>query len=50
MNHDWTINLGGTVDSLTGGGANLKLAEAGNYTITVYPTYDGNSHCSVTKN
>lgn len=49
MNHDWAINLGGETSALTVGGGNLKIAEAGTYTITVYPTYDGNSHCSIVK-
>ena len=35
MNHDWTVNWGGTLDNLTHNGDNLK-ATAGTYTIKLY--------------
>lgn len=34
-NHDWGINLGGASGSLSWGGANIKIATAGTYTITL---------------
>jgi hypothetical protein len=34
MNHDWAINLGGGTN-LTIGGADINVATAGNYTITL---------------
>lgn len=34
MNHDWAVNLGGGT-SLTLGGADINVATAGNYTITL---------------
>ena len=49
MNHDWGKNLGGTFDSLGQDWSNLQLTEAGTYTITLYPSYDGGSHCTVIK-
>lgn len=48
-NYDWGINLGGSEDSLWADGANLVLAEDGTYTIVLYPTYNGDSHCTVAK-
>ncbi|MCF0191150.1 MAG: hypothetical protein HUJ96_07810 [Marinilabiliaceae bacterium] len=50
INHDWALNLGGTPDSLWGDGSDMAISEAGNYTITLYPTYNGNSHCTIKKN
>lgn len=50
VNDGWDLNLGGTFDSLEQNGANLNIAEDGNYTITLYPSYDGNSNCTVKKN
>ncbi|MDO4462875.1 MAG: hypothetical protein Q4C30_10385 [Bacteroidia bacterium] len=50
VNHDWALNFGGSFDSLVNDGGNLKVEEAGNYTITLYPTYNGNSHCTIVKN
>lgn len=37
-NNGWDINVGGDLDNLTAGGDNLKIAEAGNYTIQLYLT------------
>ncbi len=34
-NDDWGMNLGGSLDELTEGGANIAISEAGNYTITL---------------
>ncbi len=52
MNHDWTISWGGTdFSNLTEyNGANLNLAEAGNYTIQLFITHEGKNYCTVTKN
>ena len=50
VNHDWQYNFGGSYDALYQGGADMTLEEAGNYTITIWPTFDGNSHCTVVKN
>lgn len=46
-NHGWDLNLGGTTDALYQDGDNINLAADGTYTITVWPTYDGNSHFSI---
>ena len=35
MNGDWPINLGGTVDELTNGGANLLVKEVGTYEVVL---------------
>lgn len=35
-NDDWAINLGGTPDNLTQDGANIAVANAGNYTIKLF--------------
>lgn len=35
-NDDWDINLGGTEGSLTFGGDNIPIADAGNYTINLH--------------
>jgi hypothetical protein len=37
-NGSWDINLGGTLDNLSEGGDNLSIAEAGKYTIKLYPS------------
>ncbi|MDD4515524.1 DUF5115 domain-containing protein [Massilibacteroides sp.] len=37
-NKDWGINLGGTKDDLSQDGENLKIDEAGTYTIKLYTT------------
>ena len=34
-NHNWDVNLGGGNGTLTTGGDNIKVAAAGNYTITL---------------
>lgn len=39
-NDEWSWNLGGTADNLTKDGANIPVAEAGNYTITLTITDD----------
>ena len=39
-NHDWGINWGGTVNSLTQDGANLSIT-AGTHTFKLYLTYNG---------
>ncbi|MFZ5941088.1 MAG: SusF/SusE family outer membrane protein [Bacteroidota bacterium] len=36
-NDDWGINFGGDLATLTQDGANIAIAEAGNYTITLNP-------------
>lgn len=36
-NDDWTVNLGGDINALTQGGADIDIATAGNYTITLNP-------------
>ncbi len=36
-NDAWDYDLGGTLSTLTAGGANIAIAEAGNYTITLNP-------------
>lgn len=47
----WTHNLGGTVDDLTEGGANLAIAEDGTYEIRLYPTRSASEkiYCTITK-
>ena len=51
-NGSWDINLGGSVDDLSEGGDNLSIAEAGNYTIKLYPsrTTSDKMYCTITKN
>lgn len=50
-NHDWTLSWGGELDALTSqNGANIPLAEDGNYTISVQPRSDGNGICTIKKN
>jgi hypothetical protein len=36
-NHAWAYDFGGSLSALTPGGANISVAEAGNYTITLNP-------------
>lgn len=47
-NDDWGYNLGGAPDNLTQEGANIAIAEAGNYTITLYLTGD-TGYCTIVK-
>jgi len=47
-NSDWNINLGGDINNLTAGGANITIDTAGNYTIKLYP--GATPHCTITKN
>lgn len=37
-NGSWDINLGGKLDDLSEGGGNLRIDEAGKYTIKLYPS------------
>lgn len=46
-NDDWGVNFGGDLNALTQDGANIAVAEAGNYTITLDPW---NKVATVTKN
>ena len=50
-NGTWDINLGGTLDDLSEGGDNLSIAEAGTYTIKLYPsrTQNDKMYATVTK-
>ena len=48
-NDGWDINWGGSEDNLTGGGANLKIAEAGTYFIQLFATCETKSYCTITK-
>ena len=48
-NHDWAINWGGSEDNLTQGGANLVLAEAGDYIIRLYLSDETQGRCTVKK-
>lgn len=51
-NDGWDINLGGTIDKLEGNGANIAVAEAGNYTVKLYLERidSDNFYCTLTKN
>ena len=49
-NDGWAWNLGGTNDNLTQGGANIAIAEAGNYTITLTILNDATGTCTIVKN
>ncbi|MEG1562716.1 MAG: DUF5115 domain-containing protein [Bacteroides sp.] len=49
-NKDWGINMGGSPEKLVSGGDNLKVTQAGNYTVKLYLTNDATSHCTLTKN
>jgi hypothetical protein len=46
-NADWGVNLGGTPSNLTFGGGNITVAEAGNYTIKLFPRADGGTYTIV---
>lgn len=48
FNHDWGVNLGGTLTGLTNGGDNIKIAASGSYTITLTVTYDPTDATKVT--
>ena len=48
-NDGWDINWGGSVDNLTAGGANLKIAEAGTYFVQLFATCETKSYCKITK-
>ncbi len=48
-NDGWDINWGGTEDNLTGGGPNLKIAEAGKYFVQLFATCETKSYCTITK-
>ena len=48
-NDGWDINWGGTVDDLTPGGPNLKIAEAGKYFVQLFPICETKSYCKITK-
>jgi hypothetical protein len=51
LNDGWAWNLGGTPDNLTQGGANIPIASAGNYTITLTINSDGQTgSCTIVKN
>lgn len=52
-NDDWAINLGGTLDNLTQDGGNIRVTEAGNYTVKLYMNRDHdhkNIYATLTKN
>lgn len=48
-NDGWDINWGGTTESLTQGGANIKIAEAGTYFIQLFAYCDTKAYCVITK-
>jgi hypothetical protein len=48
-NHDWTLNWGGTLDSIVSDGANLTVASPGPYRVQFFLTYNGNSHAVLTR-
>ncbi|MCR4854406.1 MAG: hypothetical protein K5893_12550 [Prevotella sp.] len=47
LNHDWSINWGGTLDDLVHDGANLQLPADGAYVIRLFINGDGPAHCTV---
>ncbi|GAB6982753.1 DUF5115 domain-containing protein [Prevotella dentasini] len=56
VNHDWAISWGGAndnekaFDNLTeNGGKNLKIDEAGEYTVKLFITYEGNNRVEILK-
>lgn len=51
-NDNWDWNLGGSPDALVGGGADIPIAEAGNYTITlnIISDVDKTGTATITKN
>lgn len=48
-NDDWGINLGGTLNNLISNGDNIKVAEAGTYTITLDLSDAGNLKATMVK-
>ena len=48
-NHDWTLNWGGTLDSIVDWGANLSVASPGPYRVQFFLTYNGDSHAVLTR-
>jgi hypothetical protein len=48
-NDGWDINWGGTEKALTQGGANIKIAEAGNYFVQLFAYCDGKAYYKITK-
>ena len=50
-NHNWDgdVDLGGSLDNLVHGGANIPV-EAGNYTIRLFISIAGNHYCIMNKN
>lgn len=49
-NNNWDFNYGGSDGELTAGGGNIAVAEAGNYTITLYFGAGGLASYTLTKN
>lgn len=49
INDDWKWNRGGSVDNLTQDGADIDIAENGNYTITL-DLFSKPQKCTITKN
>ncbi|PIQ35297.1 MAG: hypothetical protein COW63_00980 [Bacteroidetes bacterium CG18_big_fil_WC_8_21_14_2_50_41_14] len=49
-NDGWAWNLGGTPGTLTQGGDNLPIADAGNYTISLTIVNDLTGSCTIVKN
>lgn len=47
-NDDWAVNYGGDPAALTLGGADIAIATAGNYTVTLY--LSGTVHSTIVKN
>ena len=48
-NHSWTLNWGGTLDSIEEDGANLTVSSPGAYHVQFFLTYKGNSHAILTR-
>lgn len=48
-NDGWDVNLGGELNNLTPGGANIAISEAGNYTIHLFLVGNGGT-CTIVKN
>lgn len=51
-NNGWDINLGGDMSDLTAGGDNIKVSEAGEYTVKLFAlrTSSEKMYCTFTKN
>ena len=47
MNHDWSVNWGGSEDNLEHDGANLQLAAEGAYIIRFFNNGEGPAHSTV---